>query len=66
MPTSLPISATRSRSNRGGRRLLLGWSWSDWGLFIAAYGIILCAVFFVTPNSRSSAGLPQQTAADSR
>lgn len=50
MPTSLPITASRDRSAHGGRRLLLGWAWSDWGLFLAAYGIIIGAVLFAGPT----------------
>ncbi|MEW6255629.1 MAG: hypothetical protein AB1592_06705 [Pseudomonadota bacterium] len=54
MPTSLPLSASRARSPRRGRRLLLGWSVADWGLFIAAYGIVLCAVLFVAPEKKAA------------
>lgn len=54
MPTSLPVSASRARSTGRGRRLLLGWSIADWGMFLAAYGIVLCAVLFVTPEKKAS------------
>lgn len=66
MPTSLPISASRARSARAARRLLLGWSWSDWGLFLAAYGIILCAVIFAAPDQRPSVQPAPQAAMDLR
>lgn len=66
MPTSLPLSASRARSARRGRRLLLGWSIADWGLFVAAYGIVLCAVLFVTPEKKASESQPPQVVSVAR
>ncbi|WP_127090724.1 hypothetical protein [Aquabacter cavernae] len=66
MPTSLPISASRSRSARSGRRLLLGWSLSDWGMFLAAYGIIIGAVLFAGPQSRPAPDQPAPVAIEAR
>lgn len=53
MPTSLPITPSRSRAARPGRRPLLGWSWTDWALFVASYGVIFCAILFAAPAQKA-------------
>ena len=53
MPTSLPISPSRPRTSRSGPRPLLGWSWTDWALFVASYGVIICAILFAAPAQKA-------------
>lgn len=53
MPTSLPIHPSRSRATRSVRRPWLGWSLSDWALFVASYGVIVCAILFAAPADKT-------------
>ena len=52
MPTSLPVNPSRSRATSTARRPWLGWSLTDWALFVASYGVIVCAVLFAAPADK--------------
>lgn len=53
MPTSLPIHPSRSRATSKARRPWLGWSLTDWALFVASYGVIVCAILFAAPADKA-------------
>ena len=55
MPTSLPAHSTRTARSRFSRKAPLGWAWSDWGLLLAAYAVVICAVLFAAPDHKASA-----------
>lgn len=54
MPTSLPVHSSRSRATRTARRPWLGWSLTDWALFVASYGVIVCAILFAAPADKGA------------